>query len=120
MNWRFPPSFPPQRGISPITIPDIVSSAPLTCGSRELGFIGTSIQKTLDSLIPGWDNSVTISLILERESLAAMVVVIVIALFLSLLRFSLRWYGEKHLLACSIRMRHRLRDAYQAFLNTAS
>jgi len=83
-----------------------------------LGFIGTPIQKTLDSLIPGWDNSVTITLILERESLAAMVVAI--ALFLSLLRFSLRWYGEKHLLTCSMRMRHRLRDAYQAFLNTAT
>jgi len=83
-----------------------------------LGFIGTPIQKTLDSLIPGWDNSVTITLILERESLAAMVVAI--ALFLSLLRFSLRWYGEKHLLTCSMRMRHRLRDAYQAFLNTTS
>jgi len=85
-----------------------------------LGFIGTPIQKTLDSLIPSWDDSVSISLILERESLAAMVVAIAIVLFLSLLRFSLRWYGEKHLLSCSIRIRHRLRDAYQAFLNTAS
>ena len=83
-----------------------------------LGFIGTPIQKTLDSLIPGWDNSVTITLILERESLAALVVAIAIALFLSLLRLSLRWYGEKHLLNCTMRMRHRLRDAYQAFLNT--
>jgi hypothetical protein len=81
-----------------------------------LGFIGTRIQKALDSLIPGWDDSVTISLILERESLAAMAVVIAIALVLSLLRISLRWYGEKHLLTCSIRMRHRLREAYQAFL----
>src|SRR5215469_16931195 len=26
MNWRFPPPFLPQRGIFPITIPDIVSS----------------------------------------------------------------------------------------------
>src|SRR5215469_7250104 len=85
-----------------------------------LGFIGTPIQKALDSLIPGWDNSVTITLILERESLAALVAAIAIALFLSLLRFLLRWYGEKHLLTCSMRMRHRLRDAYQAFLNTAS
>jgi hypothetical protein len=85
-----------------------------------LGFLGNPTQKALDSLIPGWDDSVAISLIMERRSLAATVVAIAILLFLGLLRFSVRWYGERRLGISSVRMRRRLFDAYRAFLHAAS
>jgi ABC-type transport system involved in cytochrome bd biosynthesis fused ATPase/permease subunit len=57
---------------------------------------------------------------MERESLAAMIVAIVLLLFLIALRVSLRWYGEKYLHAYSVHVREQLRRAYQAFFNTAS
>ena len=82
--------------------------------------VGNSIQKALDSRMPGWDDSVGLSLIMERQSLAAMIVAIAILLFLSLLRSLLRWYGERHFQISSVRIRRRLFDAYQAFLKTSS
>ena len=68
-------------------------------------FIGAPLRRALDFLLPGWEDSTTVSLLVERESLAAMVVVIVIVLFLGLLRIWLRWYGEKRLGVHSIRVR---------------
>jgi hypothetical protein len=79
---------------------------------------GTPLRKTLDFLLPGWEDSTTVSLLVERESLAAMVAVIVIVLFLGLLRVSLRWYGERRLGIRSVRVRAQLRRACQAFLDT--
>jgi len=83
-------------------------------------FIGLPLRKALHFLLPGWEDSAAISLILERESLAATIVAIMIALFLGLVRVSLRWYGEKYLRIRSIRIRQQLRRAYQAFLSPAS
>lgn len=84
-----------------------------------LGSIGGPIQKVLDFLIPGWDDSVTISLVMERQSFAATIVAIVILVFLILLRSLLRWYGERRFHVSPVRIRHRLLDAYQAFLKTS-
>jgi len=82
--------------------------------------IGSFTRKTLNFLLPGWDDWTTVSLLLERESLAAMVFAIVVVLFLMLLRVSLRWYGEKRLGIPSVRVRVQLRRACQAFFDTAS
>jgi len=57
--------------------------------------IGVPLRKALHFLLSSWEDSPTISLIMERESLAAMIVAITIALFLAVVRISLRWYGEK-------------------------
>jgi hypothetical protein len=38
-----------------------------------LGFLGTPIRKVLDFLLPRWQDSSAISLMMERESLAAMI-----------------------------------------------
>jgi hypothetical protein len=83
-------------------------------------FIGVPLRKMLHFLLPSWEDSATISLILERKSLAAMIVAITITLFLVLVRLPLRWYGEKHLGIHSVRISQRLRCAYQAFLSTSS
>jgi len=50
----------------------------------------------LHFLLPTWEDSATVSLILERESLAAMIAAIAITLFFVLVRILLRWYGELH------------------------
>ena len=83
-------------------------------------FVGVPLRKMLHFLLPSWEDSVTISLIMERESLAAMIAAITITLFLVLVRILLRWYGEKHLQIHSVRISQRLRRAYQAFLGTSS
>ena len=85
-----------------------------------LGVIAGPIQRVLGSLIPGWDQSVMISLILERQSLASMIVAIAIFVLLSLVRSFLRWYGEGRLHISSIRIRHRLFDAYRAFVRAST
>lgn len=83
-------------------------------------FVGRPTRAFLNFLLPGWDDSTTLSLLLERESMAAMVTAIVVVLVLVLLRVSLRWYGEKRLGIRSVRVRTQLRHALHAFFNTAS
>ena len=88
--------------------------------TARLGLIGTSVQKLLDSLLPKWQDSVAISLLLERESLASVAAMIMIVLFLILVRASLRWYGENRLRVYPVHVREQLRRAYRAFLSIAS
>jgi hypothetical protein len=85
-----------------------------------LRFVGLPIRKALDFLLPGWEDSTTMSLLLERSSLAAMVFALVLVFFLSLLRVLLRWYGEKRMGFHSVRIREQVRRACIAFLDTAS
>ncbi len=85
-----------------------------------LRFVGLPMRKALDFLLPGWEDSTTMSLLLERSSLAAMVFALVLVFFLSLLRVLLRWYGEKRMGFRPIRIREQVRRACLAFLDTAS
>jgi hypothetical protein len=85
-----------------------------------LRFLGLPMRKALDFLMPGWEDSTTMSLLLERSSLAAMVFALVLVFFLSLLRVLIRWYGEKRMGLRSIRIREQVRRACIAFLDTAS
>jgi hypothetical protein len=83
-------------------------------------FLGLASRKVLDRVIPGWDDSATMTLLVERESFAAMVVSVLLLLLLILLRTSIRWYGENRLGVHSTRLREQLRRAYSAFLDTAT
>jgi transglutaminase-like putative cysteine protease len=85
-----------------------------------LGFLGNLARRVFNFLVPGWEDSVAVSLILERKSLLAMIAAMVITLILILLRFSLRWYGRKRLLLHPVRLRRRLRHAYRAFFSPVS
>jgi hypothetical protein len=87
--------------------------------TARLGLIGTLVQKILDSLLPQWQDSVAISLLMERESLASVVAMIMIVLLLTLVRVSLRWYGESRLGVCPVHVREQLHRAYRAFFSTA-
>jgi hypothetical protein len=78
---------------------------------------GLLLRRILDRLVPGWEDTPTMTLLLERESFAAMVASLLLLIFLILLRVSLRWYGEKRLGVQSVRIRQQLRRACHAFLD---
>jgi hypothetical protein len=82
--------------------------------------IGPLVRVVLDRLMPDWENSTTVSLLAERESLVAMIAAVLLVMLLLLVRASLRWYGEKRLGMRSTRIREQIRRAFHAFLDTAS
>jgi hypothetical protein len=81
--------------------------------------VGVPIRNILDRVLPGWENSVAMSLMLERESLAALVIALVLVVLLGLFRIGLRWYGETQLGVRPIRIRQQVRRAFYAFVDTA-
>jgi hypothetical protein len=83
-------------------------------------FVSHPLRALPDRLLPGWDDSTTVSLLIERRSLATMVVVIILTLSLSIFRVFLRRYGEKFLAFHAVRIRDQVRSACTAFLHTAS
>jgi hypothetical protein len=84
-----------------------------------LRFVGLPLRVVFDHVLPGWENSTLISLLLERESLATMVVALVLVFLLEILRVGLRWYGEKRLGVRPVRVRQQVRRAFHAFVDTA-
>jgi len=83
-----------------------------------LGFFGVSLRGAFNHLLPGWEESTAISLLMERESLATMVAALILMFHLGLLRVGLRWYGEKRLGVRPVRIRQQVRRAFQAFVDT--
>ncbi len=79
--------------------------------------IGKPAGRVLDSLLPGWQDSALISLIVERESLLILDVVLVVALVLLAFRLVLYWFGAARLGIHSAPVSSRLRCAYRAFLH---
>jgi hypothetical protein len=84
-----------------------------------LGTIGLPLRRALNRLIPGWEDSTALSLLMERESLAAMVASLILVFFLGLLRMVLRWYGESRLGMRPVRIRQQVRRAFHAFVEAA-
>jgi hypothetical protein len=84
-----------------------------------LGIAGRPLRTVLDGVLPGWDDSASVSLLVERESLAFKLASICMVVFLLLLRVSMRWYGEKWLGLRTFRMREQFRRAFGAFLDSA-
>lgn len=69
--------------------------------------------------VPNWEGLPVLSLILERESLEMTILFSLIALFLLLLRTSLRWYAEARLGVRTTRMRDKLRRISDLVLDPA-
>jgi Transglutaminase-like superfamily len=82
--------------------------------------LGQLVKKTFDRYLPGWSDSPIVSLLLERESLAAVVVSLLFLMFVMLLRVSVRWYGETRLGIRTIRFHEQFRRAAYAFLSKAA
>ena len=85
-----------------------------------LRVIGIPIRNILNRLLPGWDDSVVVSLMLERESLATFVISFLFVLMLGVFRVGLRWFGESRLGVRPVRFREQVRRAFQAFVDTAA
>lgn len=85
-----------------------------------LGFVGRPLQSVLDWLLPSWEDSTAVSLLLERESLAMMVFAIIFVAFLALMRIWLRWYCENHLGFHCVRIRKQFRQGLRAFFDVPS
>jgi hypothetical protein len=83
-----------------------------------LGFVGLPLRGVLNRLLPSWEDSTAISLLLERESLATMVAALILVFLLGLLRVGLRWYGERRLGVRPVRVRQQVRRAFHAFMDT--
>jgi hypothetical protein len=83
-----------------------------------LGLIARPLRGALNLVLPGWEDSTAITLLMERESLATMVIALVLVFFLGLLRVGLRWYGERRLGVRQVRIRQQFRRACNAFLDT--
>jgi hypothetical protein len=85
-----------------------------------LPILGMSMRAVLNKLLPGWEDSTTMTLLVERESFAAMIVGILLVLFFTLLRYSLRWFGENRLGIHAATLRAKIYRAGVAFLSPAN
>jgi hypothetical protein len=74
-----------------------------------LGIPGRLLRRTLDASLSNWEDSATLSLVVERESLGIAVLFGLAVLILLMLRATLRWYGERRLGVNPQRIRNRLR-----------
>jgi hypothetical protein len=82
--------------------------------------LGIRFRRILDRFFPGWDESTSMTLLVERESFGASVASILLVIFLLLVWISLRWFGEHRLGIPRVHLRTQLRRAGSAFLNSAS
>ena len=85
-----------------------------------LHILGMPLRRILDRVVPGWEDSMTMTLLVERESFAAMIASILLVIFWLLLRFSLRWFGEARLGIRATRLRSKIYRAGVAFLDPAN
>lgn len=83
-------------------------------------YIGLPLREVLDHLLPGWENSTTMSLLLERKSMADMVIALIVVFCLLLIRTCLRWFGERRMGLHAVRIRAQVWRAVTAFLDTSS
>jgi len=84
-----------------------------------LGWLGLPVRSVVNRLLPGWEDSTAVSLLLERKSLATLVFALTLLFLLALLRVGLRWYGERRLGLHPVRIRQQLRRAFRAFVDAA-
>jgi hypothetical protein len=79
---------------------------------------GFHLRKLLESISPGWDETLDWSLFLERESFFVLVITTMFASMLLILRFLLAWYADRQLRVPRFHFREHFLRATSAFLNT--
>ena len=84
------------------------------------GRVGLLLSWFLDRWIPGWEGSVTLTLLTERNSLAWLCLSVPLIVFFLLLRAALRWYGQAYFGIVPQKFRDRVRRASLALLDTSS
>jgi hypothetical protein len=79
---------------------------------------GLGLRKLLDSTLPGWDEAVDWSLLLERESFLILIVSVCLTLFFLMLRAGLAWYADSRLRIPRFHLREHALRAGVAFFST--
>lgn len=83
-------------------------------------YAGAAFKRMLNTLFPAWSESATVSLLLERDSLALLALSVLLVIFLAAVRVLLRWYGASLLSLHPPHMYRRLAEACAAFVNLAA
>lgn len=78
--------------------------------------IGRFLRGTLNRVIPGWEDSIWWTVLLERRSFALLVVSFFLVVFFILVRFLMRWYVESRFGIPRVRVRQRVMDAIRIVL----
>ena len=79
---------------------------------------GMGLRRMLDGAVPGWDEAVDWSLLLERQSFLVLVVSICMTLLFLLLRAVLAWYADSRLRIPRFHLREHALRAGVAFFST--
>ncbi len=78
--------------------------------------IGRFLRGLLNHVLPGWEDSVWWTVLLERRSFAVLVISFFLLLLFLFARFALRWYAEARYGIHRVRVRERVRDAIRIVL----
>jgi hypothetical protein len=81
-------------------------------------YIGLALKKALATTVPGWEEAIDWSLLLERESFFYLVLSVASLLFLLLLRAVLAWYADSRLRIPRFHLREHALRAGVAFFST--
>lgn len=87
---------------------------------RRIPLIGRPLRAALDRLSPKWEDSVYLTLLVERESFAALTLAVFLLVFFFVFRIFLRWYSEKRLGIHQVHMREQLLRAARVFMGGTS
>jgi Transglutaminase-like superfamily len=79
---------------------------------------GFHLRKLLESILPGWDETLYWSLFLERESYFVLVITAALAFLLLMLRLMLAWYADRRLHIPRFHFWQHFLRATSAFLTT--
>jgi len=79
---------------------------------------GMGLRDVLDRVVPGWDEAVDWSLLLERESFLLLVISVSLTLLLLLMRVVLAWYADSRLRISRFHLREHVVRAGVAFFFT--
>jgi hypothetical protein len=80
--------------------------------------LGPFLRRGLDAVLPGWDESLEWSLLLERRSFAFFFLSVWALIFSLLLRFVLAWLADHRLRIPRLRLRNSLTRAAATFFST--
>ena len=81
-------------------------------------YLGALARGTLDTVLPGWEEAVNWTLVLERRSFAAMLAALLLVCFGLLARLGTSWYGSKRLGIARVRLREQLLRAGEVLFSS--